>query len=267
MPEPVRQMRPSHEPWRPLKTVEPPIGYMSYFCADALSPLAVREVTRPHDNKSDPNIETGTYGLFSTCQRSMRASVVNKGVRYLLFVCRRDGMRVVVGYYRLAWYADGVLHAQGADYALAADKVHLVDPPVPLSELPEVVSSAATRPFRLWKLLTAEQASAILAILDAKPNKVEGYLAEVDRLERFQQFHSGYRYVSWRQNDPFTWDLALQYLTPVRQGIETGGPHNTSPTGFWQCGACGQFIANKALLKMCPHCGAPASLQPVTRLP
>ena len=263
---PSPNVRPPHEPWQPLEVADPAVGYLSFFYSDELSRLPVREVTRPHDNKSDPNIETGTYGLFSTCQRSMRASAVNRGVQCLFFVCRRNGVRVVSGYYRLAWYADGVLHAEGADYALAADKVHFVDPPIPLSDLPEAVASVATRPFRLARLLSADETFALLLALDAKPNALSQYLAEIDRLERFQRFHSGRRYVSWQQEEPFTWDLAAEYLAAKDEGSAVGVVPNTSPTGFWQCGTCSQFVANRALLKRCPYCGTMSSLRPVTQL-
>ena len=53
------------------------------YLADDLSRLPVRHITRPHDNKSDPNIETGTYGLFSTCENQMRSGIVNRGAQYI----------------------------------------------------------------------------------------------------------------------------------------------------------------------------------------
>ncbi|MBI4524760.1 MAG: hypothetical protein HY695_13230 [Deltaproteobacteria bacterium] len=265
MPKSKRDIRPPHEPWQPLRVAEPPLGYLSFFYSDGLSPLAVREVTRPYDNKSDPNIETGTYGLFSTCQRSMRASIVKRGVKYLFFVCRRDNVRVVTGYYRVAWYADGVLHAQGADYALAADEVHFIDPPIRLSNLPEPIASVAVRPFRLARRLSTDNTAALLHTLEPRPNALVQYLAEIDRLERFQRFHSGYRYVSWQQEEPFTWDLAVQYLVAKENGAGIVVP-NASRTGFWQCDTCRQFVANKALLKRCPYCGTMGSLRPVPQL-
>ena len=58
------------------------------YLADDLGRLPVRHITRPHDNKSDPNIETGTYGLFSTCEHQMRSGIVNNGARHIVFMCR-----------------------------------------------------------------------------------------------------------------------------------------------------------------------------------
>ena len=56
------------------------------YLPDDLSRLPVRHITRPHDNKSDPNIETGTYGLFSTCEHQMRSGIVNRGAQYIVFM-------------------------------------------------------------------------------------------------------------------------------------------------------------------------------------
>ena len=54
-----------------------PAGFLSFYLRDELSALAVRGVTLPGNNKSDPNLETGTYGLFSICCQSMRAGIVD----------------------------------------------------------------------------------------------------------------------------------------------------------------------------------------------
>ena len=89
------------------------------------------------------------------------------------------------------------------------------------------------------------------------------YLSEVDRLERFQSFHSGYRYVSWQQREPFSWDMAFQYLEP---SPPSGAVSNQSATGSWRCSDCEQFVINQALLKRCPFCGSMGTLRPVTDL-
>ncbi len=259
----ARVGKPPDEPWAQLEAAAPTIGCLSFYYSDEVSPLPVRAITRPHDNKSDPNIETGTYGLFSTCQRAMRAGVVNRGVKYVFFVCRRDGRRVVSGYYRIGWFADGILHAQRADFALAAERVHFVNPPIPLSALPEPVATSAARPFRLFKFIGAEDTSAMIDTLDVRPNALQAYLDEVDRLERLQLFHSGYRYVSWQQIDPFSWDMATPYLRAEGGSANDGTMANTSPTGYWQCANCAKYVANMALLKRCPFCRTMGTLRPV----
>ena len=240
------------------------MGYVSMYLADDLSRLPVRQITRPRDNKSDPNLETGTYGLFSTCERQMRSGIVNRGAKYIFFLCRWGGRRVVSGYFRLAWKAPGTLHtARKADFALAADEVHFVDPPIPIAELPELVVSVVGTDFRLFKRIDSAHTQVLLSTLKGRPNATADYLSEIDRLERFQSFHSGYRYVSWQQKEPFSWDIANRYLEP---SIDSEVTPNQSPTGFWYCTECDQFVSNQALLKRCPFCGSMGTLQPVTDL-
>ena len=234
------------------------------YYADNLARLPVRQITRPRDNKSDPNIETGTYGLFSTCERQMRSGIVDSGAQYIFFICRWGGRRAVSGYYRLAWRALGTLHLPTTrDFALAADAVHFVDPPIPITDLPEPLALVAGTRFRLTKRIGGDPTTALVSVLSERPNAVADYLSEVDRLERFQLFHSGYRYVSWQQREPFSWDMARQYLEPSPQSRTVS---NQSATGSWRCKACEQFVINQALLKRCPFCGAMGTLQPVTDL-
>ena len=253
---------PPAAPWTELEVTTPATGYLSVYLSEDLSRLPIRAITRPNDNKSDPNLETGTYGLFSTCERGMRSGIVNNKAQFIVFLTKRGKERVVAGYYRLAWKTEGVLHASKRDYALAADYVHFAAEPIPVSHLPEQVRAAAERKFRLSKRLNAVETQTIIGALDSRPNALEDYLSEIDRVERFQAFHSGYRYVSWQQKEPFGWELARQYL--VESNALGTGP-NQSPTGFWQCTnlECGKFINNRSLLRMCPFCGAMGTLQTV----
>ena len=257
-------VKPPAAPWSPLRLDQPATGYLSMYLADDLSRLPVRDITRPRDNKSDPNIETGTYGLFSTCEHQMRSGIVNGGAQYIFFMCRWGGRRVVSGYYRLAWKAPGTLHSRRRrDFALAADIVHFVDPPIPIADLPEPVASVAGTGFRLYKRIDTAQTQALVSMLNERPNAIPDYLSEIDRLERFQAFHSGYRYVSWQQEEPFSWDMALRYLE--RSNGSKAVP-NQSATGSWRCSdhTCGQFVINQALLKRCPFCGSMGTLRPVS---
>jgi hypothetical protein len=234
------------------------------YYADDLGRLPVRHITRPRDNKSDPNIETSTYGLFSTCERQMRSGIVDAGAQYVFFICRWGGRRVVSGYYRLAWKAPGTLHSVTTrDFALAADVVHFVDPPIPIVDLPEPLASVAGTRFRLSKRVGSASTAALVSILGETANALSDYLSEVERLETFQSYHSGYRYVSWRQREPFSWDMAHPYLEPSSPSRSVS---NQSATGSWRCSDCEQFTINQALLKRCPFCGSMGSLRPVTDL-
>ena len=255
-------VKPPAAPWSPLWVDRPATGYLSMYLADDLSRLPVRHITRPHDNKSDPNIETGTYGLFSTCEHQMRSGIVKRGAQYIVLMCRWGGRRVVSGYYRLAWKAPGTLHtAKKTDFALAADEIYFVDPPIPIEELPEPVASVVGTGFRLFKQMDSAHTQALISVLRDRPNAIVDYLSEIDRLERFHSFHSGYRYVSWQQKEPFSWDIANRYLEP---SADLRVVPNRSATGFWRCTDCEQFVSNQALLKRCPFCGSMGTLQPVT---
>ena len=142
---------PPAAPWTELEVETPSTGYLSVYLSEDLSRLPIRAITCPNDNKSDSNIETGTYGLFSTCERGMRARIVKNKAQLIVFLCRKGNERVVAEYYRLAWKTEGVWHATKLDYALAADFVHFVDPPIPVSDLPEPGKTAAGNRFRLSK--------------------------------------------------------------------------------------------------------------------
>ena len=264
-PFPSEPVIPPAAPWTELEVATPATGYLSVYLSEDLSRLPIRAITLPNDNKSDPNLETGTYGLFSTCERGMRAGIVNNKAQFIIFLSKRGEERVVAGFYRLAWKTEGVWHATKRDYALAADYVHFVAEPIPVSHLPESVRAAAKRKFRLSKRLNAVETQTIIAALDSRPNALEDYLSEIDRIERFQTYHSGYRYVSWQQKEPFGWELARRYLV-VPNVPGTG--INQSPTGFWQCtnSECGKFINNWSLLRRCPFCSAMGTLQVVANL-
>ena len=251
---------PPAAPWTTLEVDTPATGYLSVYLSEDLSGLPIRALTLPNDNKSDPNLETGTYGLFSTCERGMRAGIFNNKAQFIIFLTRRGKERVVAGYYRLAWKTEGIWHTTKRDYALAADYVHFVAEPIPVSHLPELVKAAAERKFRLSKRLNAVETQTIIAALDSRPNALEGYLSEIDRVERFQAFHSGYRYVSWKQVDPFSWEMARQYLVDSSVQEEV---RNQSPSGFWQCTnpGCEKFVNNKSLLRRCPNCNAMGTLR------
>ena len=258
-------VRPPAPPWKELEAHPLAGGFLSYYYSDPLSRLPVREVTRPHDNKSDPNFETGTFGLFSTCERSMRSGVVKRGTRYLFFVTRYRGERVVSGYYRLKWYADGVFSGKKSDPARAADLVKFVATPIALSDLVvRGVPSAASR-FRTMKLLDDAEVDILLGIIDELPDATDEFVDEVRRLERFQRFHSGYGYVSWGIDGPFDWSFAEKYLVPdnlaTTPGLEIS---NASPSGFWKCEVCNKYVRSNSLLKFCRFCEAVGSLRPVS---
>lgn len=250
--------------WRALKSAAPNVGYASFYHADDLAALPVRAVTRIKDNKSDPNIETGTYGLFSTCQEQMRAGIVKHSARYIFFFTRppRSRERAVTGMYELAAWTPGALGEAAGDFALAAAQVRFVRP-ILVSELhPGLVEPLSTR-WRLTKKLDHEQSAAMAALIGSRPDMTPEYLAEIDRLERINKFQSGCRYPTWLREAPWSWADAADYLKPVPKVAEGERVSNASPTGWWGCIECNAAIENAALLKACPACRELGTLRPL----
>ena len=250
--------QPPHEPWRKLKPKESAGGFLSYYISDDLSPIAVRGVTLPANNKSDPNLETGTYGLFSICGHGMRASIVSRGCPIIVFLTRRSGRRVLTGYYRIGWYAPGPVSSTPPDYSLAATVIRFVDPPIELNELPRRERVIASKAFRVFKWIDQQTVDRLVGILNRRPDATAAYLAEIARLERFNEFRTGFKYVNWRKTSPWTWADADQYLSS--NAVVSKKTERAQKSEFWQCGACGASMFSKARLKRCPECGAFDSL-------
>jgi hypothetical protein len=244
-------INPPLPPWVPL-TVEDDAGWLSIYYSDDLSRLPIRFVTKPGDNKSDPNLETGTYGLFSTCSPGMRASIIRRGHPNIFFATRWQGQRVLAGMYHIAWYAPAA-SARKEDYYLAADEVYFVDEPIPLSRVDEACRTNCNRRFRGNLRLSAPECARIKRMLLRRANAVGDYVSEIDRIERFSLVHSGFRYPSWRRVDGFDWTHAIPHLKSVMAAKAT--VVNSSTSGRWICSNCGQSLTNKALLRQCPYCG------------
>ena len=138
---------PPNAPWKELNSPEDAGSYMSIYYSDDLSRLPVRVITKPGDNKSDPNLETLTYGLFSTCSQSMRSGVVNRRSAYLFFATARKEGRVLTGYYHLRWFTDGVFD-NARDYCLAADTARFIEKPIPLTEVDRRCGTNVSKWFR-----------------------------------------------------------------------------------------------------------------------
>ena len=247
--------RPPHAPWRPLKAGTEPHGYISTYLSDGLARYPVRAVTKPRDNKSDPNLETGTYGLFTTCQIRMRKSVVTRGVPLIFFVTTHRGARVLSGYYEVAWFAPGPDH----DYALAASTWRFVAP-IRADAITDPVHGAV-RVRRGYRGLDAREAQLLRALIDAEPDLTAVYAQEAERLEQLSARHTGYRYPTWRRRDSWSWTDATTYLSEPDEPAEGPVP-NTAPGDIWLCSTCSQRSISVARLKRCPHCEAVLTLRP-----
>jgi len=249
------------DPWRPLD--DKGTGYLSVYFSEPLARWPVREITRPGDNKSDPNIETGTYGLFSTCEPTMRNRIVQDGAATIFFLTTRKKHqgRVLSGYYKIGWYTEGTQGAVNHDYALAANEIRFINP-ILTKELPEPLATICSAPFRTMKPIEGESAAALTRICDGQSDQTANYLDEVERIERFARARSGYAYPSWGREVGFTWDDAADYY---QTDVELSKVPNSSKTRRWRCREpeCGYVIKSGALLKKCPLCKKTATLMPV----
>jgi hypothetical protein len=258
-----RSHSPPNPPWKELGgSSDQAGGFALVFYSDNLSRLPVRFVTKPGDNKAYPNLETLTFGLFSTCNRSLRSSAVARRYPYLFFITNRGGTRVLSGYYHVRWYTEGVFRGM-KDFALAADEAGFLDPPIDVSDVDRRCGTRLRKWFRSYRLLSPEECARILKLIQRRPDATETYLSEIDRLEHLNLRYGGSRYVSWKQTDKFSWELARGYLKTMSASGKKDRVLNASPTDTWKCQSCGSTIRNKALLKRCPDCGELGSLRAV----
>jgi len=133
----------------------------------------------------------------------MRRSIVKRGCRYLFFTTRRGKIRVLTGLYLVRWYA--TISSDDADFCLAADKVRFVADPIPLSVVDETCGTRVSRPFRTHVGLDVEECRRLEGLLMAKPNALKAYLEEIDRLEEFNLKYGGYRYVTGKVKEAYSW--------------------------------------------------------------
>jgi hypothetical protein len=255
--------------------LDPSSNAASYLCFYYCSPFSaypVRNVNRivpvgrggfVADCKVDPNWETGTFGLFSTCQASIRAGVVSRHSPYLFFFgdhATEAAERGVTGYYRLRWYADGGTYER--DYCLAADKTHFVKRAISFAAVNRQIGTRlSNRVPRLALMLNPKQAAGLISMLEAQPDATTDYIAEVRRLEELNaRSTGGFRYVNFRRRESYSWSSVrnIKGLGGVsgRRRQRNSGPHNA-----WRCSACEETVRSRSLLKLCPACQSHGTLE------
>lgn len=243
--------------WHPLE--DSGRGYLSVYYSEGMARFPVREITRPGDNKSDPNIETGTYGLFSTCEPTMRNRIVNDGAATVFFITTHRRGRVLTGYYHVGWFTEGTQGAINRDFALAARRLRFIAP-VPVAELPHPAGELASAQFRTMKPLQPDVVALLRGFCDSQSDETSSYLEEVKRIERFAQAQTGLAYPSWGRQEGFTWSDADDYY---QTDADLSQVPNSSKSHKWRCRECDHVIRSAALLKKCPLCKRMATLQPV----
>jgi hypothetical protein len=250
--------RPPADPWRSL--TDTGRGYLSVYFSEQMARWPVREITRRGDNKSDPNIETGTYGLFSTCEPNMRNRIVQDGAATIFFITthKPGNGRVLSGYYHVGHYTEGTQGAVNRDFALAADSVRFIDP-IPVGSLPEPFAAFCSVPFRQIRPTDVDMTLELRGICDGVADRTGEYLSEVTRIERFAYAQTKLSYPSWGRETGFTWADAADYY---QSEDDLSKVPNSSKNKRWRCGDCGFVIKSGALLKKCPLCKHTATLAP-----
>ncbi|HVS90461.1 MAG TPA: hypothetical protein VHE59_00415 [Mucilaginibacter sp.] len=262
----MRDVTPPNKPWKELQHKSGAGGTLSFYYSDTLSRLPVRAVTKVGDNKADPNLETLTYGLFSTCQRDLRASIVRDGRKDLFFTSRWRDQRVLVGYYSIKWYAP-VANTVTKDFAIAADEAYFISDPPSLEQVDKKCGTQINKKFRLTTRLTDGDCAKLKAFLFTRVNAIEEYLSEIHRLEFFNKAQGGHFYIGRKLDEPYSWQSAIPYLNDEILSVDNSVIKNSSPSDWWTCNSCGKNHKNKALLRICPNCKAINSLTPLSNIP
>ncbi len=261
---------PPGPPWLELNSSSEAHSYLCFYYSSLLSRLPVRDVNRvvgssTHciaDCKSDPNWETQTFGLFSTCQDAARRGAVKNRSPYLFFFGNNaveSNKRGVTGYYRLKWYSHGGTYQD--DYCLAADRVHFVEHPIRFDEVNRHLGTRlSSRSPRLTAKLAPSESEKLVQILHAQEDATTLYIEEIHRLEKVNARNAnGLRYINFGKRDQFDWSVA-EKMTSLGVHSSIRRVSNSAATDTWACVKCGWTCKSKARLKLCPECGAQGTL-------
>lgn len=206
----IPNVRPPNEPWIPIQHGATNIATMTFYYGDAKSTeVPIRDITNRNDAKHDPNLETLTYGLFSVCCKNERKAIVEKGIATQFFCTSRlNGVRVLTGYYRPAWYC-----IMGEDdYAIAAESARFASPGFELSkQVPFLEGYPIDRFFRTWKYLLDEKViQRLILLINSAADATAMYVSEIHRWEAYSLEQYGYMYFD--KLEGFSWERAGQLM-------------------------------------------------------
>jgi len=208
-------IQPPNLTWKALTPISRG-GVLSFYYGDSNSKIPVRDITRYGDSKSDPNLETMTYGLFSTCEQDMRDGFVRRGMEHIFFCTNRAHIRVLTGYYHAKWYHIGppLKHRkERPDYWLAADEIRFVNPGFRLKDLTGYLRGVRLdTPFRRFRYLDEPTAQRLLSLMKDTSDRTNEYLQEIKRLENENLQKHGVTYTNWKKKEGFDWNWARKYL-------------------------------------------------------
>ncbi|MFD1514555.1 hypothetical protein [Halomarina rubra] len=281
---------PPNDPWENHEVAEGAQSYLTlYYSEDEISKYPVREVTRVNDNKSDPNLETMSYGLCSTCTRDIRSGLVKNGRPYLFFCTNFRGKRHLTGYYHIGWHSLGppllTNFSNGSirdDYRLVADEVKFVYPPISFDEIAEEYGFTDIQSGFRKKLISSDEAELLLSILDQRDDRTGEYISEIERLEQINNRYHEYRYPTWERESGFNWETVQDYVgtenadddDAVKRILENRGAEVIPKLGSisyeqvsdWHCLVCEYEFENNAPLKLCPNCNNGGGIIPETAI-
>lgn len=269
---------PPNDPWEEHQASEDAQSYLTfYYSEDEISKYPVREVTKVNDNKSDPNLETMSYGLCSTCTRDIRSGLVKNNRPYLFFCTNFKGERYLSGYYHIGWYSLGppllTNYRNGSirdDFRLVADEMKWIYPPISFETVADEIGFNGILTGFRKKLVSPETTEALLDLFESREDYSQQYLNEIRRLELINKRYHKYRYPTWERESRFDWESVQNYVE-IMQDDEDNQTKEILETRMeemnidlsnmasgnvsdWFCLICEHEFENEAPLKMCPNC-------------
>lgn len=269
---------PPNDPWEEHQASDDAKSYLTlYYCEDEISKYPVREVTKVNDNKSDPNLETMSYGLCSTCTRDIRSGLVKNNRPYLFFCTNYRGERHLAGYYHIGWYSLGppllTNYRNGSirdDYRLVADEMKWLYPPISFETVADETGFDGILSGFRKKLVSPETTDALIELFEDREDCSQQYLDEIRRLELINKRYHEYRYPTWEREAGFSWDSVRSYVEMMqadedeetKEVLETKMEEMdvdlslvaSESVSDWFCLVCDHEFENEAPLKLCPNC-------------
>jgi hypothetical protein len=284
-------------PWHPLAPNSPwvksearPTGRLIYHYSADFARLPCRDVTkladtispdgvRRADNKSDPNLETLTFGMWSTCDQQYRQTIGDQAGRYLFFRTNwpTPNHPVLTGFYYVGWYLDSWYVAppgrsRGArvvtDRFLAAQEAHFVAKPIPIADAADLIGyDSADLRRRSVIEFEPNDAAALRNLLLEQPDHTKAFLDEIRRLEYCNLASTGRRYVNWDRTQGFSWLLAKPCVDlaarPRPSNVVQAAWGHGVKNGVWACDGCQRTIASPRPIKLCSQCSDGGCFLPV----
>jgi len=216
-----QDLHPPNPPWITLPVRTRSKAALSFYYSDRLSKTPIRDVSHKDDPKPDPNLETMTFGLFSRCDKAMRATIVRDGIETHFFctgrLSQQGHVRVLTGYYRYGWYFTVPLSGRKPgnnardDYILAARQIKFVDPGFPLADLTELLHGVRLdRRFRAFKYVDEKMANRLLQLFYNTPDATKRYVSEIKRVEQLVLGRDKRLYKN--RVGGFSWDVAAEAM-------------------------------------------------------